>query len=461
MGPKFSIVVPTRNRSATLRHTLQTCLDQTFGNFEVVVSDNFSSDDTAAVVAALGDPRIRYVRTSSYISMSRNFANGLKHARGDAIIFIGDDDGMLPFGLELLNRIFADNPETDAVRWHPPFFWWPGGRDFELRVAGSDFNRRRAYEYPEAIRQRVTHPDILNFFEMTGFTIYHGCWRRRVVERAQEAGLDVFNGPIPDVLASIFGLHYANSCIVLETPASIMGVSKKSNGWAQSAVKPSEDQKEIRDDFSARSAADFPDTPPITYVYCANAPYYGSLLTYWLRTHGSLAEFDHEAWRLIFLDQAVTLYADDAEGLCASYNAFVPWLIDHGAKGAREITAADRKEHIGGGRHMPAAKAPQAAPHPGLWSVLTAPQPATPGVAIRGAHKSGAEYVLNARTNGPEFTISDFAQLYANLFCVGREWTATYAECDPSSLNRLAIASLEGRRNALARTMQSVMRLLN
>jgi hypothetical protein len=67
--------------------------------------------------------------------------------------------------------------------------------------------------------------------------------------------------------------------------------------------------------------------------------------------------------------------------------------------------------------------------------------------------------VLNARADGPEFTIADFARLYASLFCVGREWTATYAECDPSSLNRLVIASLEGRRNALARAVQSVKRL--
>ncbi len=443
MAPKFSIIVPTRNRSATLRHTLRTCLDQTFGDFEVVVTDNFSDDDTREVVAALDDPRIKYVRTSSYISMSRNFANGLKHASGEALIFIGDDDGMLPYGLELLDRILTADPDVDAVRWHPPFFWWPGGPEFELRAPTSDFARKRTLELPGDIWPRVTHPNVLSFFEMTGFTVYHGCWRRRVVERAQADSIDIFDGPIPDVLASIYGLRYAQACLVIETPVSIMGVSKKSNGWAQSAVKPTEDQKEIRDDFSARSAIDFPNTPPITYIYCQIAPYYGSLLQYWVRAYGSLADFDHEAWRMLWLDQAVTLYPDDSAALCASYNKYLSWLVGHGARDAREITEEERLAY----HENPVVKptAPASDPRAGLWEALTAARQDPGGVDIRRAVLYRSMFYVTARARQGEFTIADFATLYAGLLGAPRSELAVRAATDAAGLQQATLASLTGR----------------
>ncbi|MEE2959171.1 MAG: glycosyltransferase [Myxococcota bacterium] len=59
--PFFTIVLPTRNRAdLVLNSALPTILNQTFGDFEVVVCDNFSSDDTQERVEALGDPRVRY-----------------------------------------------------------------------------------------------------------------------------------------------------------------------------------------------------------------------------------------------------------------------------------------------------------------------------------------------------------------------------------------------------------------
>ena len=233
---------------------------------------------------------LRAVRTSSYLSMSRNFANGLAHARGENVIFIGDDDGLLPFGLELLNRLLDAHPDVDAVRWRPPFFWWPHAKDYAFRFPTSDFGQTRYVELASDVLPRVVHPKILNFFEMTGFTLYHGCWRRSVIDAALAEGVDLFDGPIPDVLSSIYGLRFARACLSVETPASVMGVSGKSNGWATSAAKPTEAQKLMRADFAERSRRDFPDAPPITFSYCASSPYLGSLLTYWRHLHGTLRE---------------------------------------------------------------------------------------------------------------------------------------------------------------------------
>jgi len=71
--PRFTVIIPTRERAATLRHCLATVTAQDFASLEILVSDNCSSDETAAVVAANGDPRIRYLNTGRRLSMSHNW----------------------------------------------------------------------------------------------------------------------------------------------------------------------------------------------------------------------------------------------------------------------------------------------------------------------------------------------------------------------------------------------------
>lgn len=408
--PKISVIVPTRNRARTLRHTLRTCLSQTFDDFEVIVSDNFSDDETQELLASIDDPRLRPVRTKSYISMARNFQNGLAHARGEAILFIGDDDGLLPFGLELLARALDAHPEVDAVRWRPPNFWWPHKREYDIRLPAGDFALRRHVEPSADVLPRITHPKIFNFFEITGFTLYHGCWRRHVADRAIADGVDLFEGPIPDVLSSIYGLRYARACLCLEAPVSIIGVSSKSNGWATSAIAPTEEQKILRADFAERSRRDYPDAVPITFSFCACSPYLGSLLTYWLGTHADLAVFDHEAWREIFLNQLVFFYDSD-EDLLSDYAAHVGWLRAHGAQNVRPITREDADAYRKTGTRMRDV-VPAATPSlPSAWRVLQAARKA-PRSENFGLRFENGVYVGKATAGGDEFTVADFADLY-------------------------------------------------
>src|SRR4051812_3222592 len=95
-SPRFSIIIPTRERAATLRYALRTCLDQTFDDYEVIVSDNFSSPATKAVVDEAAAPRVRYFRTDRPLAMSDSWEFAVSHARGEYVLVIGDDDGLLP-----------------------------------------------------------------------------------------------------------------------------------------------------------------------------------------------------------------------------------------------------------------------------------------------------------------------------------------------------------------------------
>ncbi|HXG30079.1 MAG TPA: glycosyltransferase family 2 protein, partial [Thermodesulfobacteriota bacterium] len=98
--PFFSIVIPTRNRAHLLRYALESALGQGFDDYEVVVSDNSSEDDTAHVVRELGTSGVRYVRTGSPLSMPDHWEFALDHTEGQYITYLCDDDALCPDALE-------------------------------------------------------------------------------------------------------------------------------------------------------------------------------------------------------------------------------------------------------------------------------------------------------------------------------------------------------------------------
>src|SRR5580698_8719580 len=93
---KFSVIIPTRERAASLRHSLSTCLDQNFDDYEVVVSDNGSSPATRRVVDEAGSTKVQYFRTPRALSLASSWDFAVSHARGEYVLLIGDDDGLLP-----------------------------------------------------------------------------------------------------------------------------------------------------------------------------------------------------------------------------------------------------------------------------------------------------------------------------------------------------------------------------
>src|SRR5262245_50524366 len=122
--PRFSVVVPTRERADTLRSCLRTCLEQDFDDYEVVVCDNASSPATRAAVGACASPRVRYVRAPEVLAMSASWELAVSHAAGEYVTVLGDDDGLLPHALRELDRLVA-RTGARAVRWDAALYLWP------------------------------------------------------------------------------------------------------------------------------------------------------------------------------------------------------------------------------------------------------------------------------------------------------------------------------------------------
>lgn len=113
--PKVSVSIPTYNRAHFLKYSLESVLNQTYQDFEVIIADDGSSDNTAEMIQAYSDPRIRYIRHPQNIGRSRNMRSGFEASTGEYFIKFDDDDALTPEYLEKTVAILDSNPNVDFV----------------------------------------------------------------------------------------------------------------------------------------------------------------------------------------------------------------------------------------------------------------------------------------------------------------------------------------------------------
>lgn len=110
----FSIIIPLHNKQAYIKQTIESVLKQTVENFEVLVIDDGSTDNSANVVASIADPRVRLIKqTNKGVSAARN--NGIRRATGKYVCFLDADDTWSNNFLEVVRNLFAEFPNAGLV----------------------------------------------------------------------------------------------------------------------------------------------------------------------------------------------------------------------------------------------------------------------------------------------------------------------------------------------------------
>jgi glycosyltransferase involved in cell wall biosynthesis len=112
MSPVVSILIPTYNQNLRLlKECIDSALDQTLRNIEVIVSDNHSTNGTVDFLKMYDDPRLRLVSPKSFLSMNDNFAFCAEHACGKYLSFLSSDDVLLPHALDVLYKHIEAAPD--------------------------------------------------------------------------------------------------------------------------------------------------------------------------------------------------------------------------------------------------------------------------------------------------------------------------------------------------------------
>jgi hypothetical protein len=111
----LTVALLTYNRAGYLKEAIGSILNQTYRDFEFLILDNGSTDETPQIVLSLKDDRIRYVRNAPGLSASFNWASAIKIARGELIIIVSDDDLLEPQMLAEQMSMLAGNAGMTAV----------------------------------------------------------------------------------------------------------------------------------------------------------------------------------------------------------------------------------------------------------------------------------------------------------------------------------------------------------
>jgi len=93
-SPLVSIGIPTYNRSTLLKRTIDSALNQTYRNIEIIISDNASPDNTEVICQQITskNKRVRYFKQKKNIGPTNNFIEVLKLSQGEYFMWLGDDD---------------------------------------------------------------------------------------------------------------------------------------------------------------------------------------------------------------------------------------------------------------------------------------------------------------------------------------------------------------------------------
>jgi len=164
----FSICIPNYNYGQYIGKTLESVLSQSYQNFEIIISDNCSDDNSVSVIESFKDDRIKLIKNRYNIGFSGNLTKVTSHAKNDFILFLPSDDFLKPDALqdcfELLSTYHEDltnlilSYQTEQINNNGP------GEVFSVRDRPyfSKYRRKFTYNYNESTE----------CFEFAGIDIY-------------------------------------------------------------------------------------------------------------------------------------------------------------------------------------------------------------------------------------------------------------------------------------------------
>lgn len=131
---KFSILIPAYNGAEVIEETLKSIQVQSFSNYEVIVQDDASTDNTEEVIRSFGDERIKFFRNEKNLGYPGNLEEARKKASGDIIYLMGQDDILAGDALRNTYDAFASSEDIGAVT--RPYFWFD--KDIKKPVRAKD-----------------------------------------------------------------------------------------------------------------------------------------------------------------------------------------------------------------------------------------------------------------------------------------------------------------------------------
>lgn len=137
----FSIIIPTYNRAGFIKATVQSVLQQTYNNFEVIVVDDGSTDHTEEIIKTIAHTQLSYFKKeNAERGAARNF--GVRRAKGDYITFLDSDDLLMPHHFKTAARFIKENNNPEIFHLAYNFVNESGVELQRQNFKGNNFNEQ-------------------------------------------------------------------------------------------------------------------------------------------------------------------------------------------------------------------------------------------------------------------------------------------------------------------------------
>lgn len=233
---RFSIIIPARNSSATLRYTLQTCLEQTYsGQYEIIVSDNSTGNNASVynLCKELNDPKIVYLKTPRDLHLPKSFEYAYLHAKGEYIFAVGSDDGVLPWALEALDDVINEYPDEEIIQWERGFYAWSGfngGQQHQFVIPGKyEKGKYNAFYRKKAEYLASVFKDSANMYILPMLYI-NSCFKRSYFNTLLEKTGRLWDGICQDIYMGVVTASVHSQILNIRYPLTIAGMSSGSVG---------------------------------------------------------------------------------------------------------------------------------------------------------------------------------------------------------------------------------------
>lgn len=125
---KYSIIVPVYNGGEYLLACVESIIKQNYSNYELIISNDQSNDNTSEYLSTLNHPNIIILTPPEGLSMTEHWEWALSHANGEWQMFVGQDDGLQSYFFELADILtkFAKNKNTKLIMTERAYYFWPG-----------------------------------------------------------------------------------------------------------------------------------------------------------------------------------------------------------------------------------------------------------------------------------------------------------------------------------------------
>jgi glycosyltransferase involved in cell wall biosynthesis len=159
-APVISIVMPFYNAAPYLAEAVQSMLDQTFSDFELILINDGSTDNSEQVIRGFNDPRIKYIRNEGNKGLVYSLNKGLDEARGVFIARMDGDDISLPERLQKQVQYLKAHPEADLLATTVQLINEKGQHTGYWKEDRDNINPAHIYEFLP-VNNCIAHPSVL------------------------------------------------------------------------------------------------------------------------------------------------------------------------------------------------------------------------------------------------------------------------------------------------------------